>query len=218
MNVHLVLGAPASGKGSLAKLVSQKYALIHLSTGDILRDSVSKGTEAGLKAKACMDKGDLVDDDIVNGIVFERLRGETHDVLFDGYPRTLGQAKALDGFIASMGLSYGHVLYIDVPESVLESRVLGRLVCSKCGAIYHVTRHKPVVEGICDSCKGKLMQRPDDTAQAFQERMEVYRTTYAPMLAHYKGGPNFRQVDGSGLPLEVFGLISKFYEDCEERV
>jgi adenylate kinase len=213
-----VLGAPASGKGSLAKLIVKKYALIHLSTGDILRDSVSKGTEAGLRAKDCMDRGILVDDDIVNGIVFERLRGEANDVLFDGYPRTLAQAKALDGFLSSMGLNYGHVLFIDVPESVLESRVLGRRVCSACGAIYHTSRHRPKAEGVCDVCKGELLQREDDTAQAFKARMDVYRITYVPVLDHYRVGPDFKQVDGSGLPLEVFDLVTKLYKDYGERV
>jgi adenylate kinase len=216
MKVHLVLGPPASGKGSLAKLIAKKYALTHLSTGAILRDSVFEGTEEGLMAKACMDKGILVDDDMVNGIVFARLRSETSDVLFDGYPRTLGQAKALDGFLFGAGLSYGSVVFIDVPDSVLESRMLGRLVCSECGAIYHESRHRPAMEGACDNCRGRLVQRGDDAASAFQTRMDVYHTLYVPVLAHYRGGPNFRQVDGSGLPLEVFGQVSKLYEKCGE--
>jgi len=215
MRLHLIFGAPGSGKGSLAKLVNEKFALTHLSTGDILRDSVSKETEVGLRVKASMANGTLVDDDTVNGIVFARLQGETRDVLFDGYPRTLEQATALDDFLSKMGFSFGLVVNIDVPVSVLESRIVGRRVCSNsaCGAIYHVVRKKSLVDGVCDICKSVLIQRPDDTSQAFHARMDVFNASYEPMLAHYRGKPNFRQVDGVALPDEVFNAVSELYEE-----
>jgi adenylate kinase len=215
MTVHLILGAPASGKGSLAKLVAEKFALTHISTGDILRDSVSKETEIGLRVKASLANGKLVDDDTVDGIVFARLRDETRDVLFDGFPRTLEQAIAIDGFLSENGFQFGLVVYIDVPMSVLESRVVGRRICSNnaCGAIYHTVRKKPIVDGVCDSCKSLLLQRPDDTSEAFHARMEVFSASYEPMLAHYIGKPNFRRVDGIALPDEVFCAVSKFYEE-----
>ncbi|MCL1893171.1 MAG: nucleoside monophosphate kinase [Holophagaceae bacterium] len=215
MRLHLIFGAPGSGKGSLAKLVNEKFALTHLSTGDILRDSVSKETEVGLRVKASMANGTLVDDDTVNGIVFARLQDETRGVLFDGYPRTLKQAIALDDFLSKTGSEFGLVVYIDVPMSVLESRIVGRRVCGNnaCGAIYHVVRKKPVVDGICDFCNGLLIQRSDDTSQAFHARMAEFNATYEPMLAHYRGKPNYRQVDGIGLPDEVFNAISMLYEE-----
>ena len=215
MRLHLIFGAPGSGKGSLAKLVHEKFALTHLSTGDILRDSVSKGTEVGLRVKASMANGTLVDDDTVNGIVFARLQDETEDVLFDGYPRTLNQAIALDDFLSERELDFGLVVYIDVPVSVLESRIVGRRVCSNssCGAIYHVIRKKPLVDGVCDSRKSLLVQRPDDTSLAFHARMDEFNASYGPMLEHYRGKSNFRQVDGIALPDEVFSAVSMLYEE-----
>ena len=213
MKVHLVLGAPGSGKGSLAELIGAKFALTHVSTGDILRDSVSKGTEVGLKVRDCMANGTLVDDETVNGMVFARLLEETGDVLFDGYPRTLKQATALDGFLAERGSRYGVVLYIDVPAAVLETRIVGRRVCrdSSCGAIFHITRKAPRVEGVCDRCGGGLAHRADDSPEAFRVRMDVFKTSYEPMLRHYMDNPNFRQVGGLGLPAEVFEAVHAFY-------
>ncbi|MDR0499443.1 MAG: nucleoside monophosphate kinase, partial [Holophagales bacterium] len=130
MRIHILFGAPGSGKGSQAQLLEEKFDLTRISTGDILRNSASAGTELGLRVKANMTSGTLVDDDIVNGIVFARLRDETKDVLFDGYPRTLKQAIALDDFLSDKGISFGLVAYIDVPMSVLENRVVNRRVCS----------------------------------------------------------------------------------------
>jgi adenylate kinase len=215
MKVHLILGAPGSGKGSLAEMVYEKYALTHISTGDILRDSVFKGTEVGLRVKDCMEKGILVDDDTVNKIIFARLQEESGDVLFDGYPRTLKQAIALDTFLSQKGFHLGVVAYIDVPMDALENRIVGRRVCSNsaCGAIYHIARKKPEVDGICDHCKSELVHRSDDSSEAFRVRMDVFNTSYEPMLDHYRGKANFRQACGLGLPEEVFKAVSIFYED-----
>jgi adenylate kinase len=215
MKVHLILGAPGSGKGSLAELVYQKFALTHISTGDILRDSVFKGTEVGLRVKDCMEQGILVDDDTVNEIVFARLQEESGDVLFDGYPRTLMQAIALDSFLSENGFQLGVVAYIDVPPDALQDRIVGRRVCgnSSCGAIYHITRKKPAADGICDHCGSKLLHRSDDSAEAFKVRMEVFNASYEPMLEHYRGKDNYRQACGLGLPEEVFKAVSIFYED-----
>ena len=215
MRVFLILGAPASGKGSLAKLVEENFALTHVSTGDILRDSVSKGTELGRRVKASLSSGALVDDDTVNGIVFARLQNEAGDVLFDGYPRTLKQAVALDGFLAGRGSQIRLAVYVDVPMDDLEMRVVGRSVCSNgaCGAIYHSSRKKPLSDGVCDICKNPLKQRPDDTHEAFKTRMDEFNASYLPMLGHYRGKPCFRQVDGTGLPDEVFIAASGLYKE-----
>ena len=173
MRTHILLGAPGCGKGTAAKQLVQQFALIHLSTGDILRDAVSKGTEIGLRAKAIMAAGKLVDDDTVNGLVFARLQGETGDVLFDGYPRTLQQAEALGTFLSAQGIELGLVVDIDVPEVVLEARVVGRRVCSNndCGAIYHLQNMPPKTEGVCDKCGSPLKHRSDDTSEAFKARI-----------------------------------------------
>jgi adenylate kinase len=212
----LILGAPASGKGTLAKQIVEKYALTHISVGDILRDSVSKETELGHKVKDCLANGTLVDDGTVNGIVFARLRDETGDVLLDGFPRTLNQAKALDGFLSDKDHHLGFVVYLDVPFDVLESRVVNRRICSNaaCGEIYHATRKKPVIDGVCDRCGSPLIQRQDDTEQAFDARMEVFHTFYVPVLDYYRGKPIFRQVNGLLLPDEVFHAVSNLYEEC----
>jgi adenylate kinase len=218
MRVHILFGAPGSGKGSQAQLLEEKFDLTRISTGDILRNSVSMETEVGLRVKANMANGKLVDDDIVNGIIFARLRDETKDVLFDGYPRTLKQAIALDDFLSDKGICFGLVAYIDVPMSVLEDRVVNRRVCSNstCGTIYHLVRKKPVVDGVCDRCGSILEHRPDDTSQAFKVRMDVFNASYGPVLAHYRCNSNFRQVDvdGLALPDEVFKVVSKYYEEC----
>jgi adenylate kinase len=212
---HVFLGPPGSGKGTQAKLLAERFALTHLSTGDILRDAVSKETEIGLRVKAVMAAGNLVDDDTVNGLVFARLQGKTADVLFDGYPRTLQQAEALAEFLSSRGLELGLVVDIEVPEAALESRVVKRRVCSEssCGAIYHLDRKPPKTTGLCDLCGSPLKHRSDDTAEAFRSRMETFNATFKPLQAYYEGSPNYRLVDGSGTPDEVYEVVVKIFEE-----
>jgi adenylate kinase len=215
MNVHILLGAPGSGKGTQAKRLVQKRSLIHLSTGDILRDAVSKETEIGLRAKALMASGKLVDDDTVNGLVFARLQNETGDVLFDGYPRTLKQAESLETFLSSQGIGLGLVIDIDVPERVLEARVVDRMVCSNnnCGAIYHLVTKRPHVEGVCDLCGSPLKHRADDCPEAFRSRMVEFNKTFHPLQAYYKGMKNYRSVDGLGSPDEIHASIVKLFQE-----
>lgn len=206
LKAHILLGAPGSGKGTQAKRLVETFSLTHLSTGDILRDAVSRGTEIGLRAKAIMAEGKLVDDDTVNGLVFARLLDETSDVLFDGYPRTLQQAQALEDFLSSKRMELGSVVLIDVPQEVLEARVVGRRVCSNnaCGAIYHLTSKPPKQSGICDLCGSPLKHRADDTSEAFRSRMGEFNSTFQPLLGFYKHRPNFRSVDGNRAPEQVF--------------
>ncbi len=215
MKAHIMLGAPGSGKGTAAKQMVQKFALTHLSTGDILRDAVSKGTEIGLRAKAIMAAGKLVDDNTVNGLVFARLRDESGDVLFDGYPRTLEQAQALEAFLSSQGLELGLVVDIQVPQDVLEARVVGRRVCSNaaCGAIYHLQTRPPKVEGVCDCCGNALKHRADDTSEAFRSRMVEFDQTFQPLQGFYKGRPNYRQVDGNRIPDAVFETLVQLFQE-----
>jgi adenylate kinase len=192
-----------------------EFALTHLSTGDILRDAVSKGTEIGLRAKAIMAAGKLVDDDTVNGLVFARLRDESRDVLFDGYPRTLQQAEALGTFLSTQGIETGLVVDIEVPENVLEARVVGRRVCSNnaCGAIYHLQNKPPRVDNICDKCGSPLKHRADDSSEAFKSRMIEFNATFQPMVAFYKGGKHYRLVDGNRKPEQVFVTLSQLFKE-----
>jgi adenylate kinase len=215
MKVHILLGPPGCGKGTQAKRLVEKRSLIHLSTGDILRDAVSKGTEVGLRAKALMASGKLVDDSTVNGIVFARLQDETGDVLFDGYPRTLFQAESLQTFLSSQGIALGYVMDIEVPWQELEARVVNRRVCSNnaCGAIYNLNSKAPRVEGICDLCGGSLKHRSDDTSEAFQSRMVEFNKTFQPLQAFYKGMPNYRSLDGTRPPEQIHGQLVQLFQE-----
>jgi len=215
MKVHILLGPPACGKGTQAKRLVEKRSLIHLSTGDILRDAVSRGTEVGLRAKALMASGKLVDDSTVNGVVFARLQDETGDVLFDGYPRTLFQAESLQTFLSSQGIALGFVMDIEIQEQELADRIVNRRVCSNnsCGAIYNLKSKAPKLEGICDLCGSTLKHRADDTLEALQIRMEEFNRTFLPLQAFYKGMPNYRSVDGAQHPDTVHALLNQLFEE-----
>ncbi len=162
-----------------------------------------------------MASGQLVDDDTVNGLVFARLRDENGSVLFDGYPRTLQQAEALATFLSANQIKLGLVADIEVPESLLEARVVGRRTCSNnaCGAIYHLETKPPRAENVCDLCGSPLKHRSDDTSEAFRSRMEAFNATFKPLQAYYQGGENYRLVDGCRQPEEVFGSVAKLYEE-----
>ena len=199
MKVHILLGPPGCGKGTQAKRLVEKKSLIHLSTGDILRSAVSRGTEVGLKAKSLMASGKLVDDDTINGIVFARLQDETGDVLFDGYPRTLHQAESLQTFLSSQKITLGLVMDIGIQEQELEARIINRRVCSNnaCGAIYNLNTKSPQVDGVCDLCGSVLNHRADDTTEAFRSRMVEFNKTFKPLQTFYEGMSNYHYVEGN---------------------
>ncbi len=215
MKVHILLGPPGSGKGTQAKRLVGTFSLTHLSTGDILRDAVSRETELGLKVKAIMAEGKLVDDDTVNGLVFARLQDETQDVLFDGYPRTLQQAEALQDFLSRKSIVLGRVVHVEVPQAALEARVVGRRVCSSstCGAIYHLESKPSKQPGVCDVCGSPLKHRSDDTAEAFQSRMAEFNSTFLPLLGFYERRPNFTAVDGNRNPDAVFDTLQNLFKE-----
>lgn len=213
--VHILLGAPGSGKGTQAKRLVETFRLTHLSTGDILRDAVSKETELGLRVKSLMAEGKLVDDDTVNGLVFARLQDENQDVLFDGYPRTQIQAQSLQDFLSQKGIELGTVADVHVPQAVLEARVVGRRVCSSntCGAIYHVDNKPSKQQGVCDLCGSPLKHRSDDTSEAFRARMGEFNSTFQPLLAFYKDRLTFRSVDGNRAPDDVFATLETHFKE-----
>lgn len=213
MSIHILLGPPGSGKGTQAKRLVAKFPLTHLSTGDILRDAVSKETALGLKVKAIMAEGKLVDDDTVNGLVFARLQDETQGVLFDGYPRTIQQAEALQGFMSGNGLSLGSVVLVEVPREVLEARVVGRRVCTGCGEIYHLATKPPKQDGVCDLCGSPLKHRSDDTAEAFRKRMDEFDSTFLPLLGFYKRQPGFHAINGDQDPNRVFEQLQTLFQE-----
>ncbi|MGC2857068.1 adenylate kinase [Novispirillum sp. DQ9] len=200
----IFMGPPGGGKGTQAQRLQDDYGIVQLSTGDMLRAAVASGTEIGKKAKAVMDAGQLVSDDIVIGIIDERLDAAdcANGFILDGFPRTVAQAEALDKLLADKGMALDAVLELRVPDSLLVDRITGRYTCAKCGAGYHDSFKKPTVEGVCDSCGGtEFKRRADDNAETVKSRLEAYHAQTAPLLPYYEGKGLLTVVDGT-LPID----------------
>ena len=212
MNMYLIfLGAPGAGKGTQAAVVSQRTKLAHIATGDLFREAVKKGTDLGKMAKSYMEKGELVPDEVTIKMVAERLKEPDCKTgcIFDGFPRTLDQAKALDKMFTIQKKSVDKVIYIEVNEEALLKRLGGRWTCQKCGAVYHETASPPKQKGICDKCSGSLYQRADDNEKTIKERLKVYFVQTTPLLDYYKAGGKLITVDGSVNIDEVSANILK---------
>ncbi len=198
MNI-ILLGPPGAGKGTQAATLVADRGMVQLSTGDMLRAAVAAGTPVGLQAKSVMASGGLVSDEIVSGIIGERLdQGDTDGgVIFDGYPRTAAQAEALDGLLSARGRTLDYVIELEVDEAALIDRVVGRYTCAKCGTGYHDRFKQPAVAGVCDVCGStKFKRRPDDNAETVHTRMAEYRAKTAPILPIYEARGLVRRVDG----------------------
>ena len=194
----LLMGPPGAGKGTQAANLVTEFGIPHISTGDMFRAAVKEGTELGKQAKACMDAGKLVPDEVTIGIVRERLAKDDckKGFILDGFPRTVEQADALDGIMKDLGLSITRVLNINVPAEDLIERAVGRRICKKCGATYHVKFHPPKAEGVCDACGGELYQRADDSAGTMKNRLAVYEDSTRPLIEYYKKAGVYTEVDG----------------------
>lgn len=208
MNLVL-LGPPGAGKGTQAVKIVEKYHVPHISTGDIFRANIKNGTELGKKAKAYMDKGELVPDDLVCEIATSRLLEDDckDGFLLDGFPRTVYQAEKLDEFLEKHGRKLDKVLDITVEKEELMTRLIGRRVCKACGATYHVTNMPPAKEGVCDKCGGELMQRADDTKETVENRIEVYNSQTMPLVEYYEKAGNIVHIDGATGLDKVFSDI-----------
>lgn len=196
----IFMGPPGGGKGTQAQKLQEKYGIVQLSTGDMLRAAVTAGTDTGLKAKAVMDAGKLVSDEIVIGIIDERLDAPdtANGFILDGFPRTVAQAEALDDLLARKGLSLDAVLELRVPDSLLVERITGRFTCAKCGQGYHDSFKTPKVEGVCDVCGAdEFKRRADDNAETVTSRLEAYHAQTAPLLPYYEGKKLLHVVDGT---------------------
>lgn len=198
MNI-ILLGPPGAGKGTQASRLQADRGMIQLSTGDMLRAAVKAGSAVGLKAKAVMEAGELVSDDIVSGIIGDRLDAPDTQagVIFDGYPRTAAQAHSLDGLLDERHRKLDYVIELEVDEEALVARIVGRYTCAKCGTNYHDTLNRPKVDGVCDVCGStEFKRRPDDNAETVRTRMAEYRAKTAPILPIYEARGLVRRVDG----------------------
>jgi adenylate kinase len=201
----VIMGTPGAGKGTQAKLLADRVGACHISTGDMLRDAIRRGTRLGREAKRYMEQGLLVPDDVVIGIVEERLGAPDCQAgfLLDGFPRTLTQARALDALLARRSEPLSGVMLIGVPEEEAVRRLAGRRVCEKCGAMFHTAFDAPARADRCDRCGGRLAQRDDDREETIRHRMDVYGRETAPVLDHYRAAGLLREIDGTGTREEV---------------
>ena len=198
MNI-ILLGPPGAGKGTQANLIVDQHAMVQLSTGDMLRAAVKAGTPVGLKAKAVMDSGALVSDEIVSGLIGEALDALAPytGVIFDGYPRTAAQAETLDRILGKRGRKLDHVIELEVEEDALVARITGRFTCAKCNEGYHDLFKKPAIDGVCDQCGStEFKRRPDDNETTVRTRMAEYRAKTEPILPIYEARGLLRRVDG----------------------
>jgi adenylate kinase len=201
MWVRLIfLGPPAAGKGTQARRLAAEYGLAHISTGDILRAAARTGTVLGRKAQQYMDRGALVPDEVMIGIIRERLQKSdcARGFILDGFPRTVPQAEALSGLLESLEIPLDYVVNMEVPTKEVLSRMSGRLTCQNCGTMFNLILNPPRVAGRCDCCGGPLVQRADDRVETVHERLVIYRQSTQPLVEYYQDRGLLRTVDGTG--------------------
>lgn len=199
------LGAPGVGKGTQAALLAEKFGWSKISTGDILREAIRNRTPLGMQAKACVDRGQLVPDEVVIGLVKDKLcrLASANGFVLDGFPRTVRQAEELAGVLQQKALPLDQVINVTLPHEDILRRLTGRRSCCRCHAVYHVDFHPPQHEGICDRCGGELVQRTDDKRETVQERLAVYEAQTAPVIAYYQARGILSDVNGLGTVDEV---------------
>ena len=201
----VLLGAPGAGKGTQADILCKQFNLLHLASGDLFREALSKGTDLGKQAKAYMEKGLLVPDDITIKLIQEKINGleKGQGVLLDGFPRTLEQAKALDKNLKAQSKQVDRTALIDVSQEELLRRLSGRWICRQCQAPYHLQSAPPKITGRCDKCSGELYQRADDTLETVKKRLEVYSAQTSPLIDYYRQAGKLIEVKGEGEPKAV---------------
>ncbi len=212
----ILLGPPGAGKGTQAELIIERYNIPHISTGDIFRAAIKEGTPLGVKAKSFLDSGQLVPDEIVVGIVEERLKQNDciNGFLLDGFPRTIPQADSLEGFLNSQNRKITAVINIEVDFEILMIRITGRRVCRNCGAVYHIQNKREKSPGVCDHCGGEIYQRNDDLPETVKKRLQVYQSQTEPLINYYREKNLLDSFDGQE-PITI--LFQKICEALEGR-
>jgi adenylate kinase len=204
--IIIFLGPPGAGKGTQAERLAEDLKIKKISTGDILREAVAKGTELGQRAKSYMERGELVPDEIILGIIEEAINDEEGFIL-DGFPRNINQAKALDEMLSRKGLNITHVIFLDVPDEEIIKRIAYRRVCLNCGTVYNLIFNPPKEDEICNNCGSKLVQREDDREEVIRKRLEVYRGSTEALVKIYEERGVLRRINGVGDREEVFRRI-----------
>ena len=206
----IMLGAPGAGKGTQAKKIAEKYAIPHISTGDIFRANIKEGTELGKKAKTYMDQGLLVPDELVVDLVVDRVGKDDakNGYVLDGFPRTIPQAEALDKALEAIGEKVDYAINVEVPDENIIRRMSGRRACVACGATYHLVHIPPKQEGICDTCGKELILRDDDKPETVKKRLDVYHEQTQPLIDYYTNKGILKEVDGTVDMADVFSAIT----------
>ena len=207
----IFIGPPGSGKGTQAKRLASRFAIPHISTGDMLREAVAEGTELGKEAARIMAAGNLVPDDVMIGMIRERLAkaDARKGFILDGFPRTIVQAQKLDGLVSGNGNESLRVLQLLVPDEAIVKRIALRRTCSQCGAIYHLENQPPAKDSVCDRCGAEVIARPDDTEEAVRKRLDAFHRQTAPVADYYDAKKLLKKVDGVGPVDSVFERIEK---------
>ncbi|MBO4324542.1 MAG: adenylate kinase [Lachnospiraceae bacterium] len=211
----VMLGAPGAGKGTQAKMIAARYEIPHISTGDIFRANIKEGTELGMKAKAFMDQGLLVPDELTLELIMDRFAQAdcANGYVLDGFPRTIAQAEALTESLKKVGDALDYAIDVDVPDENIVERMSGRRACLSCGGTYHIVFNPPKKEGICDLCGGELSIRKDDEPETVQKRLNVYHAQTQPLIDYYTGEGILKSVDGTQEVGKVFEDIKAILND-----
>ena len=205
----ILFGAPGAGKGTQSALLIDRMGMTQISTGDLFRAAIKGQTDLGKKAQGYMDKGKLVPDSIVIGMVEEVLQKGSGDFILDGFPRTVAQAEALDELLVKMNISIGKAIFLEVPMEILMDRLTGRRVCKSCGSVYHIVSKPTKTEGVCDSCGGEVVQRADDKSEVIETRLKTYQEYTSPLKEFYKKAGKYVEVNGDREAEEVYKEIEK---------
>ena len=206
----IMLGAPGAGKGTQAKMIAEKYSIPHVSTGDIFRANIKEGTELGRQAKAYMDKGELVPDELTVKILLDRVSKEdcSEGYVLDGFPRTIPQAEVLEDALNKLGEKIDYAINVDVPDENIVRRMSGRRACVSCGATYHIEHVPPAKENVCDKCGNELILRDDDKPETVTKRLDVYHAQTQPLIDFYSERGVLKNVDGTLSTTDVFATIT----------